>query len=58
MRLIECRCGRTLGVVNTDGSITQQYKGRESHFWPPARLKCQNCGFTKAIDKDREPVVQ
>lgn len=57
MKLIECRCGRILSVQNDDGSIEMHYKRRVVNFWPPARITCQNCGFTKALDREKEAVV-
>ncbi len=57
MKIIDCRCGRTLSVQNSDGSIEQRYKGRITRFWPPATITCQHCGFTKAIDREPKEVV-
>ncbi len=57
MRIIDCRCGRTLSVQNPDGSYEMRYKGRILRYWPPATVTCQRCGFTVALDKEREALV-
>ena len=56
MKIITCRCSRTLSVQNPDGSYTMQYKGRTLRYWPPATITCQSCGFTKALDKEPQAV--
>jgi hypothetical protein len=53
MSLILCRCGAPLCAENNDGSFEARYRKRTIVFWPPARITCQSCGFTKPIDGPR-----